>query len=204
MCFKLCDTDKRAKQLRNDSKPCTFKCAYGGFPDDHKGGSITQAIFDRYHTELYPGVAKFRDDYVVPTSKEQNYLHLNWGLRVYSSNPKADLLSLNNANFQGYSDLTLIAGTKFRDLYLANGNPHNILGLNIIHDALYYELDDTPEAIKWVNDNLIATMIPDFLHDQVVHLRAECDFGYSQSTLQTLRNNASIEDINDMLSKLRA
>lgn len=108
----------------------------GGFPDDHKGGTITQAIFDRYHTELYPGVTKFREDYVVPTSKEQGYLHLNWGLRVYSSNPKSDLLSLNNANFQGYSDLTLIAATKFRDRYLANGNPYNIIGLNIIHDAL--------------------------------------------------------------------
>ena len=204
MCFQLCDTDKRAKQLRNDSKPCTFKCAYGGFPDDHKGGSITQAIFDRYHTELYPGVAQFRDDYVVPTSKEQGYLHLNWGLRVYSSNPKSDLLSLNNANFQGYSDLTLIAATKFRKLYLANGNPHNIIGLNIIHDALYYELDDTPEAIKWVNDNLIATMITDFLQNQTVHLRAEADFGYDQSALQTLKNNASIEDINTLLSKLRA
>lgn len=27
MCYKLTETDKRAKQLRNDSKPCTFKLA---------------------------------------------------------------------------------------------------------------------------------------------------------------------------------
>lgn len=203
MCFKLCDTDPRAKRLRNDSKPCTFKLAYMGFPDDHKGGSITQAIFDRYHTKLYPGVAKFRDDYVIPTSKEQNYLHLNWGLRVYSSNPKADLLSLNNANFQGYSDLTLIAGTKFRDRYLANGNPYNIIGLNIIHDALYYELDDTPEAIQWVNNNLIACMIPDFLKDQTVHLRAEADFGYDQAHMVTVPNNADLQTIVDRLATLK-
>ena len=69
---------------------------------------------------------------------------------------------------------------------------------------VYYEIDDTLEAIKWVNDNLIATMTPDFLHDQTVHLRAEADFGYDQSALQTLKNNASIEDINTLLSKLRA
>ncbi len=175
----------------------------GGFPDSHKGGVITQAIFDRYHKELYPGVTRFREDYVIPTSQDQNYLHLNWGLKVYSSNPKGDLLALNNSNFQGYSDLTLIAATKFRDKYLAEGNPHNIMGLNIIHDALYYELEDTPEAIKWVNDNLIATMVPDFLHNQTVHLRAECDFGYNQKSMVTLPNNADLPTIVDKLANLK-
>lgn len=203
MCYKLTDTDSQASALRSKSKPITFKLAYGGFPDSHKGGTITQGIFDRYHTELYPGVTEFREDYVIPTSQEQKYLHLNWGLRLYSANPKADLLSMNNANFQGYSDLTLIAGTKFRDKYLATGNPHNIMGLNIIHDALYYELDDTPEAIQWVNDNLIKTMVPDFLHNQTVHLRAECDFGYNQKDMITLSNNAALTEINEALTKLR-
>jgi len=202
MCHKLTDTNSDAKALRTKSKPITFKLAYGGFPDSHKGGSITQEIFDRYHTELYPGVAAFREDYVVPTSQDQKYLHLNWGLRVYSSNPKGDLLPLNNANFQGYSDITLIAATNFRKQYLAEGNPHGILGLNIIHDALYYELECKAEAIKWVNDNLIATMVPDFLQNQTVHLRAECDIGFNQKDMVTLPNNASIEQINEALTKL--
>ena len=174
----------------------------GGFPDDHKGGTITQEIFDRYHHELYPGVNAFKEDYVIPTANEQGYLHLNWGLRLYSDNPKSDLLSINNANFQGYSDLTLIAGINFRKLYLSQGNPHNIMGLNIIHDALYYEIYNTVEAIKWVNDNLIATMIPDFLHDQTVHLRAEMDIGYSQRDMVTLPNNASIDVIQSKLKEL--
>ena len=203
MCYDLTEIEPKAKRVRNDSKPITFKLAYGGFPDDHKGGTITQAIFDRYHKELYPGVTKFREDYVIPASNEQKFLHLNWGLKLYSSNPKSDLLSMNNANFQGYSCLTLIAAIKFRDLYLSQGNPHNILGLNIIHDALYYELDDTPEAVKWVNDNLIACMVPDFLHNQTVHLRAEADFGYDQSSLKTLRNNASIDEVKELLNELR-
>ena len=175
----------------------------GGFPDDHKGGTITQSIFDRYHKELYPGVTKFREDYVIPASNEQKFLHLNWGLRLYSSNPKSDLLSMNNANFQGYSCLTLIAAIKFRNLYLSQGNPHNILGLNIIHDALYYELDDTPEAVKWVNDNLFACMVPDFLHNQTVHLRAEADFGYDQSHMQTMPNNADLSTIVEKLNTLK-
>lgn len=175
----------------------------GGFPDSHKGGTITQDIFDRYHGELYPGVTKFREDYVIPTMTEQGYLHLNWGLRLYTNNPKGDLLPMNNANFQGYSDLTLIAATKFRDLYLSQGNPYNIMGLNIIHDALYYELDDTPEAVKWLNDNLIKVMTPDFLHNQTVHLRAECDFGYNQKSMVTLENNASIEEVINSLATLK-
>ena len=110
---------------------------------------------------------------------------------------------MNNANFQGYSDLTLIAAIKFRQKYLADSNPHNILGLNIIHDALYYELDDTPEAVKWLNDNIIACMVPDFLHNQVVHLRAECDFGYDQAHLITIPNNADLSIIVDKLATLK-
>ena len=175
----------------------------GGFPDSHKGGTITQAIFDRYHNELYPGVTKFREEYVIPYSKDQGFLHLNWGLRLHSSNPKADLLSMNNANFQGYSNLTLIGATKFRRKYLEDGNKHNILGLNIIHDALYYELDDTPEAIKYVNDTLIKELIPDFLQDQTVHLRAEVDFGYNQSDMLTIPNNAEMDVILEKLQTLK-
>ena len=68
---------------------------------------------------------------------------------------------------------------------------------------VYYELDDTPEAIKWVNDNLIATMIPDFLQDQVVHLRAECDVGYDQAHMVTLPNNADLASIEAKLATLK-
>jgi len=202
LCYELTDSNKKAKQLRSDSKPCTFKMAYGGFPDAHKGGSITEEIFERYHNELYPGVTKFKEDYVIPASEEQGYLHLNWGLRVYSDDPKKNLLALNNANFQGYSDLTLIAATNFRKAYLTNGNPHNIKGLNIIHDALYYELDDTIEAVKWLNDHLIPIMTQDFLINQTVHLRAECDFGYNQAVMVTLPNNADLACLKNILTKL--
>ena len=203
LCYALTDTNSEAKQLRTDSKPITFKCAYGGYPDSHKGGVITQAIFDRYHEELYPGVNKFKTEYVIPTVNSNKSLHLNWGLRLATDNPRGDLLPLNNANFQGYSDLTCIAAVKFRNLYLSQGNPHNVMGLNIIHDALYYELDDTPEAVEWVNTNLIACMTPDFLINQTVHLRAECDFGYNQKDMVTMPNNADLATIIDKLSTLK-
>ena len=203
LCYELTDTNSEAKNLRTDSKPITFKCAYGGYPDSHKGGVITQAIFDRYHEELYPGVNQFKTEYVIPTVNSNKSLHLNWGLRLATDNPRGDLLPLNNANFQGYSNLTCIAAVKFRNLYLSQGNPHNIMGLNIIHDALYYELDDTPEAVEWLNTNLIACMTPDFLINQTVHLRAECDFGYNQKDMVTMPNNADLATIIDKLSTLK-
>lgn len=203
LCYDLTNSNKDASNLRSDSKPCTFKLAYGGFPDADKGGSITQAIFDRYHNELYPGVNDFKNDYVIPASKKDKSLHLNWGLRLATDDPKKDLLTLNNSNFQGYSNLTCIAAVKFRDLYLSQSNQHNIIGLNIIHDALYYELDDTPEAVKWLNDNLITCMTPDFLRNQTVHLRAECDFGYNQKDMITLPNDASLDEVKQQLSTLK-
>ena len=203
LCYELTDTNSEAKNLRTDSKPCTFKLAYGGYPDADKGGTITQAIFDRYHNELYPGVTQFKTEYVIPTVNSNKSLHLNWGLRLATDNPRGDLLPLNNANFQGYSNLTCIAAVKFRNLYLSQGNPHNIMGLNIIHDALYYELDDTPEAVEWLNTNLIACMTPDFLINQTVHLRAECDFGYNQKDMVTMPNNADLATIIDKLSTLK-
>lgn len=65
----------------------------------------------------------------------------------------------------------------------------------MLNTIVYYELDDTPEAIKWVNDNLIACMVPDFLQNQTVHLRAEMDIGYDQAHMRTLPNNADLTTI---------
>lgn len=72
-----------------------------------------------------------------------------------------------------------------------------------MNNNVYYELDDTPEAVEWVNTNLIACMTPDFLHNQTVHLRAEADFGYNQKDVKTLKNNASLEEVKELLKELR-
>ena len=46
-------------------------------------------------------------------------------------------------------------------------------------------------------------MTPDFLHNQTVHLRAECDFGYNQKDMLTMPNNADLATIIDKLSTLK-
>ena len=73
----------------------------------------------------------------------------------------------------------------------------------MLNTIVYYELDDTPEAIQWVNNNLITTMVPDFLQNQVVHLRAEMDIGYDQAHMVTLSNNADLSTIIDKRATLQ-
>ena len=46
-------------------------------------------------------------------------------------------------------------------------------------------------------------MIPDFLHDQTVHLRAEADFGYDQARMCTIPNNADLQTIVGKLAILK-
>lgn len=74
-----------------------MKISDGGFPDDHKGGAITQEIFDNYHNVLYPGITAYREEYVLATAREQGYLHLGLGCRIYTDNPDNDIRTLNNA-----------------------------------------------------------------------------------------------------------
>ena len=73
----------------------------------------------------------------------------------------------------------------------------------MLNTIVYYEFDDTPEAVKYVNENLIKCMIPDFLHSPSVHLRAEADFGYNQAEMVTIPNNAEMDVILEKLQTLK-
>jgi len=177
----------------------------GGFPDVDKGGAITQDIFDAFHTELYPGVTAFREEYVRPTAQEQDYVHLNWGLRLYSDNIEGDMRTLFNANFQSYSVLTQIAAVEFDKVIEEQGMREKVDLINIIHDCLYYEIDDDIATIKWVNDNLPKVMAKQFIHGQAIELRAENDVGYNLYDVVTLPNNideAKIKELLDGVSRI--
>ena len=167
----------------------------GGFPDAHKGGVITQDIFDAYHNEMYPGITKYREEYAKPTAIKQGYLHVCYGLRLYSDKPEKDMLTLFNALSQGYSVLTSIALNKF-DKYIIDNNLQNSIKItNEIHDAIYLEIDNTVEMIKLVNDILPPIMSEQFVLDQSIPLGAEIDIGYNLYDMKTLSNDASTEEI---------
>ena len=88
---------------------------------------------------------------------------------------------------------------EFDKLIKSNNLQDKVKAVSIIHDSLTYEVDKDPELIKWVNDNLIEIMCRPFVLNQLVQLKAELDIGYNMKDMQTLHNNASIEDIKKLI-----
>jgi len=196
------------KSFRSNGKQISFGLDYGAFPPkivSQLGCSlqVAQGIFDRYHYELYKGVSEFRENYVLPTVIKNNEIHLNWGLYLKSSKPKEDIRTLFNSCFQSYSDLTQIAAVDFDKCIVDAGMQDRVIINNIVHDCLYGEMDKDPETIKWVNDNLIKVMTKPFIINQAVQLKSEVDIGYNLYDVETLSNNASTEEIQQVLDKLK-
>jgi DNA polymerase I-like protein with 3'-5' exonuclease and polymerase domains len=205
---KFCSTHPEAKQLRSDSKGITFGLAYGAYPPKvakQAGCSLEEAegIFNNFHNVLYPGVTAYREDYVLPRATEQGYLHMNWGLRLYSNNVKKDIRTLGNATMQSYSDLTLIAGVSFDKIIKEKQLTQRVKLINTIHDSLYYEVDNDPELIKWMNDTLPPIMGQKFVHNQAIDIKAEIDIGHNLYDTETIEHGASLERIKEILSELR-
>ena len=200
--------NKDFKDIRSNGKRISFGLDYGSFPPKIVSQlgctlAVAQGIFDRYHYELYIGVSEFRENYVLPTAVKNHEIHLNWGLHLKSSNPKSDIRTLFNSCFQSFSDLTQIAAVDFENRIMEDSMQDRVMINNCIHDAIYGELDDDLETIKWVNDNLITVMTKPFVHNQSVQLKSECDIGYNLYDVLTLPNNCSIEHIEQTLTELR-
>lgn len=76
--------------------------AYGAFPKK-VASSIkctleeAEGIFYSYHMELFPGITKFREDYVLPTALAKGEIHLGLGFYIKSDDPDRDIRTLNNA-----------------------------------------------------------------------------------------------------------
>ena len=114
-----------------------------------------------------------------------------------------DIRTLFNALQQGYSVLTQIAALKMREMIIDAGKTDSIQLINLIHDALYFEVDDNPETIQWLNNTLIPIMTANFLIDQKVKLQAALDIGYNLYDVKELPKNASIEDIHNIRKALQ-
>lgn len=204
----LCDTNPEAKRLRNTSKQVSFGLAYGAYPPKVAksiGCSIEEAesIFDNYHNALYPGVTAYRENYVQPQVEEHGFIHLNWGLRLYSSNAKKDIRTLNNSTMQGYSNLTQIAAVEFDKVLKPSQYSNDIQLVNIVHDCLYYEVTNDLEVIKYINDTLPPIMCAKFVTNQSLDLKAEIDIGPSLAHCVTLPNNADLATIEAKLATLK-
>jgi hypothetical protein len=205
---KLVDEgNKEAISVRQDSKPISFGLAYGAFPPKVAATikcPLDEAIiiFDAYHYELYPDVTAYRENYVLPTAKEEGQIHLGLGCTLISDNPDRDIRTISNATIQFWSILALLTINKMHQLIDKAGLQDRVLITSTIYDALYLEADADPKVIKWVNDNIVPVMEAQYLVGEIVHNEASLEVGLDWASLQELSKDATLEKITDILNNL--
>ena len=177
--------------------------AYGGYPDDHKGGFITPDIFDAYHNELYPGITRFREEHVLPTAKYKGQVHLGLGFNLQTDDPDRDIRTLNNACSQFWSILTGLTINKLHQLIDEAGYTNDILITSTIYDSIYAIVRNDATIVKWLNDNIVPIMEQDFIKDQIVHNSANLEIGTSWADLVELSHSATLDDITTTLNLLK-
>lgn len=194
------------KALRNGDKKISFGLAYGCGPakvaSAVKGPlSEGERLYNAYHNELYPGITKFREEYVLKTAQEQGFLHLGLGFRIYSDNPSRDIRTLNNSTCQFWSILTLLTINRLHYLIDQEGYEEDIKVTASIYDSIYFIVKDDPKIIKWLNDQIVPIMEKDFMQGQTVHNSVDLELGPNWSELYQLPHEATLEQIAEVRNK---
>jgi DNA polymerase-1 len=200
--------NKVLKAIRQKSKPCSFGINYGSYPK--KIAETTrlpleeaERIFNKYHTELYPGVTQIREKYALPTAKANGKIHLGLGCVIHTSEPDKEIRSYNNALFQFWSILTLLTINKLHTLIDENNLSEDVFVIATIYDSIYLHIKDDLEVIKWVNDTITELMSKDFIENQTVPLTAGAEIGYSWFDSIPISNTASLDDIEKARNKAK-
>ena len=207
--------------LRSKSKNVTFALQYRGTENTlvNNSGFVLEeakAIVANYK-DLYKESEEYATERIAQAAKD-GYVEIAFGLRlrtpllkrtVMGSSMKANISeaearTAGNALSQSYGLLNCKAANDFMDRVYASPYKYDIMPVMQIHDAQYYIFPDDVDIVKWVNDNLIECMswqdLPELQHD-VVKLGAELDLFPSWNVPITLKNNISIEEIYDTVSK---
>ena len=207
--------------LRSKSKNVTFALQYRGTANtlvNNSGFEMEEAkaIVSNYK-DLYKGSEEYATGRIAQAAKD-GYVQIAFGLKlrtpllkrtVMSSSMKANISeaearTAGNALSQSYGLLNCKAANDFMERVYASPYKYDIMPVMQIHDAQYYIFPDDVDIVKWVNDNLIECMswqdLPELQHD-VVKLGAELDLYISWDKPITLKNNISIEEIYDTVSK---
>lgn len=199
--------NKDLNKLRSAGKRVTFGISYGAYPPKISKSlkqplEVGQALFDRFHNELYPTVKDYREEYILPTATENGKVHMGLGIFLKSQNPDKDIRTLSNATIQFWSILTLLAIHKVKQRIKQANLEDSIFIYSTIHDSISAYVKDDLDVIKWYNDNLIDCMTTNFIKDQSVPLQANLDIGRVYSNCVELPNNCSIDVIKSTLNKL--
>lgn len=196
------DKHQQLKDIRQRSKGVTFKLGYFGMSDSHKGGAITPEIYDNYHNKLYPKVRQYVDSYVLPAAKKNGRLHLGLGFYLNTDNPDSDFRTLHNATCQFFSILTILTINKLHQLIDENKLQDQVKVIASVYDSIYLDVNKDPAIIKWVNDTIIPLLTKDFIPDQRIPNVAEAEIGLNWADLKAVPNNATLEQITNLLSAL--
>ena len=208
--------------LRSKSKNVTFALQYRGTANtlvNNSGFAPEEAkeIVANYK-DLYKESEEYATERIAQAAKD-GYVEIAFGLRlrtpllkrtVMSSSMKANISeaearTAGNALSQSYGLLNCKAANDFMERVYASPYKYDIMPVMQIHDAQYYIFPDDVDIVKWVNDNLTECMswqdLPELQHD-VVKLGSNLDLFYPHwGNAITLKNNISIEDIYDTVSK---
>lgn len=200
--------EKEIKTLRSTSKGVTFGASYGAYPKkiaESIGCSIEQGeqIFDAYHNKLYPEITEYKETYVIPTVRKQGEIHMLLGASLKSDDVDKDVRTIYNATIQSFSVITLIAIAQMQKLIDKADLNNQVKIINTVYDAAYFEVDDDPIIIKWVNDNFIPLITQPYLLNEKIPNDANCDIGYNLNHMIELQKQASIEQIEDTLIQLK-
>lgn len=207
--------------LRQKAKAPVFALQYLGTYKtlmDNCGFTEQEAkqIETNYH-ETY----KQSDDWVadkIALAEQQGYLDSAFGLRIRtpviaksvlgnSKTPyiaQAEARSVGNAvSGQSYCMLTNRALNEFMERVYQSEYKHDIMPVNIVHDAIYLMVKDNVHVVKWVNDNLMDCMqwqeLEEIKHDRV-KLTAELGLFYPDWSKEiTLPNNISRKEIKQII-----
>jgi hypothetical protein len=198
-----------AKAIRFESKGPTFGLAYGAYPPKIAATlkitlEAAEEIFYNYHYVLYPGITEYREGYVLPTAQAQGYIHLGLGFNLQTDDPNKDIRTLANATCQFWSILTALTINKMHQLIDDIKYEEDVKVISTIYDSIYFEVTEDPVIIKWVNDNLISTMLVDFMVNQTIKNAASSEIGYDWATMKPIPVDGSTEDIIAVIKQLNS
>lgn len=208
--------------LRSKSKGVSFALQYGGTENtlvNNSGFALEEAkaIVANYK-DLYKESEEYTTERIAQAA-EDGYVQVAFGLRTRtpvlaksilgnSKTPNlatAEARTVGNALSQSYCMLTCRALNEFMKRVYASEYKHDIMPVNIVHDALYLMIRDNIHVVKWVNDNLIDCMswqeLNEIKHDKV-KLSAELGLFYPDwSNEITLKNNINRKQIKEIVLK---
>ena len=206
-------------KIRDDSKPVTFGKTYGGgdkflikkgySPERiEKINKAWSSMF--YHSLLY-------EKEIRQNAERDGYIELLFGLKLRTpvlhskhsteAQKAAEFRSIYNAKTQCFGMLNSRAAEEFL-MRVRNASlkiQEGVIVNNLIHDNILGICKNDPEIVHWINENLIECMAwqdDDYIRHDIVKLTSELDIGYDWARIETIPNNASMDEVIEIMNNL--